>query len=116
MERISAAGKGNADVAKANREVVEAFEQKLQDFAQYQKLSCKTMEQVRRLLADISATGSGNNVQLSGGQMAQKETLERLQETIQEQGDQQQELLEEISRNIRELSEGVQKGKFGLFR
>lgn len=87
MERISAAGKGNADVAKANREVVEAFEQKLQDFAQYQKLSCKTMEQVRRLLADISATGSGNNVQLSGGQMAQKETLERLQETIQEQGD-----------------------------
>ena len=116
MERISAAGKGNADVAKANREVVEAFEQKLQDFAQYQKLSCKTMEQVRRLLADISATGSGNNVQLSGGQMAQKETLERLQETIQEQGDQQQELLEEISRNIRELSKGVQKGKFGLFR
>ena len=72
----------------------------------YQKLSCKTMEQVRRLLADISATGSGNNVQLSGGQMAQKETLERLQETIQEQGDQQQELLEEISRNIRELSKG----------
>lgn len=116
MERISAAGKGNVDVAKANREVVEAFEQKLQDFAQYQKLSCKTMEQVRRLLADISATGSGNNVQLSGGQMAQKETLERLQETIQEQGDQQQELLEEISRNIRELSKGVQKGKFGLFR
>ena len=28
----------------------------------------------------------------------------------------QQELLEEISRNIRELSKGVQKGKFGLFR
>ena len=116
MERISAASKGNADVAKANREVVEAFEQKLQDFAQYQKLSCKTMEQVRRLLADISATGSGNNVQLSGGQIAQRETLEQLQETIQEQGEQQQELLEEISRNIRELSKGVQKGKFGLFR
>ena len=116
MERISAASKGNADVAKANREVVEAFEQKLQDFAQYQKLSCRTMEQVRRLLADISATGSGNNVQLSGGQIAQRETLEQLQETIQEQGEQQQELLEEISRNIRELSKGVQKGKFGLFR
>ena len=26
------------------------------------------------------------------------------------------ELLEEISKNIRELSKGVQKGKFGLFR
>ncbi len=39
MERISAAGKSNADVAAANREVVEEFEQKLQEFAQYQKLS-----------------------------------------------------------------------------
>ena len=45
-----------------------------------------------------------------------KRRWSRLQETIQEQGDQQQELLEEISRNIRELSKGVQKGKFGLFR
>ena len=116
MERISAAGKDNADVAQANRQVVEEFDQKLQEFAQYQKLSYKTMEQVRRLLTDISATGSGNNVQLTAGQMSQRETLERLQETLQVQGEQQQELLEEISKNIRDLSKGVQKGKFGLFR
>ena len=116
MERISAAGKGNADVAQANRQVVEEFDQKLQEFAQYQKLSYKTMEQVRRLLTDISATGSGNNVQLTAGQLSQRETLERLQETLQVQGEQQQELLEEISKNIRDLSKGVQKGKFGLFR
>ena len=116
MERISAAGKGNADVAQANRQVVEEFDRKLQEFAQYQKLSCKTMEQVRRLLADISVTGSGSNVQLTSGQLSQRESLERLQETLQVQGEQQQELLEEISKNIRELSRGVQKGKFGLFR
>ena len=35
---------------------------------------------------------------------------------LKQLGEQQQELLEEISRNIRELSKGVQKGKFGLFR
>ena len=35
---------------------------------------------------------------------------------LKQLGEQQQELLEEISKNIRELSKGVQKGKFGLFR
>lgn len=116
MERISAAGKSNADVAAANRQVVEEFDQKLQEFAQYQKLSCKTMEQVRRLLTDISAAGSSDRVQLIAGRNLQKESLEKLQETMQTQSEMQQELLEEISKNIRELSKGVQKGKFGLFR
>ena len=116
MERISAAGKSNADVAAANRQVVEEFDQKLQEFAQYQKLSCKTMEQVRRLLTDISAAGSSDRVQLTAGRNLQKESLEKLQETMQTQSEMQQELLEEISKNIRELSKGVQKGKFGLFR
>ena len=116
MERISAAGKSNADVAAANRQVVEEFDQKLQEFAQYQKLSCKTMEQVRRLLTDISAAGSSDQVQLTAGRNLQKESLEKLQETMQTQSEMQQELLEEISKNIRELSKGVQKGKFGLFR
>ena len=72
MERISAAGKSNADVAAANRQVVEEFDQKLQEFAQYQKLSCKTMEQVRRLLTDISAAGSSERVQLTAGRNLQK--------------------------------------------
>ena len=35
---------------------------------------------------------------------------------VAEQGEQQQELLEEMSGNIRELSRNAQKGKFGLFR
>ena len=116
MERISVAGKSNADVAAANRQVVEEFDQKLQEFAQYQKLSCKTMEQVRRLLTDISAAGSSDRVQLTAGRNLQKESLEKIQETMQTQSEMQQELLEEISKNIRELSKGVQKGKFGLFR
>ena len=116
MERVSAAGKGNAEVAAANRKVVEDFDQKLQEFEQYQKLSMKTMEQVRRLLSDISAAGSSDKVQLTAGRNLQRDTLEKLQETMQTQSEMQQELLEEISRNIRELSKGVQKGKFGLFR
>ena len=74
------------------------------------------MGQVRRLLTDISAAGSSDRVQLTAGRNLQKESLEKLQETMQTQSEMQQELLEEISKNIRELSKGVQKGKFGLFR
>ena len=116
MERVSAAGRGNADVAESNRRVVEEFDQKLQEFAKYQKLSLKMMDQVRRLLADISAAGSGDQVRLTTGYNSQRETIEKLQETMQTQSEMQQELLEEISKNIKELSKGVQKGKFGLFR
>lgn len=116
MERVSAAGKGNADVAASNRKVVEEFDQRLKEFAQYQKLSLKMMDQVRRLLSDISAEGSADRVRLTTGNNSQKETLEKLQETMQAQGEMQQELLEEISKNIKDLSKGVQKGKFGLFR
>lgn len=116
MQRVSAAGKNTADASKESLRVIGEFENKLQEFEQYQKLSCKTMEQVRRLLADISAVGSGDGVQLTKGQQNQQDMLEKLQTTIQLQGEQQQELLEEISKNIKELSKGAQKGKFGLFR
>ena len=64
----------------------------------------------------FSAAGSSDRVQLTAGRNLQKESLEKLQETMQTQSEMQQELLEEISKNIRELSKGVQKGKFGLFR
>ena len=41
------------------------------------------MEQVRRLLTDISAAGSSDRVQLTAGRNLQKESLEKLQETMQ---------------------------------
>ena len=116
MERISASGKRNLELAQANRQVIADFDARLQEFMNYQKLSYKTMDQVRRLLADISATGSGKNVSLTSGQMAQKQSFDKLEELLEQQGEQQQALLEELNRNLRELTKGAQKGKFGIFR
>ena len=116
MDRISAAGKRNVELAQANRQVVAEFDARLQEFMNYQKLSYKTMDQVRRLLADISAAGSSKNVTLSSGQMTQKQSFERLEELLEQQGEQQQALLEELNRNLRELTKGTQKGKLGIFR
>lgn len=116
MEQVASVGKGNANVAQSNLQVVETFNQKLQEFIQYQQLSFKTMEQVRRLLSDISVSGNGADVQLTGGMNLQKDYMDDLVQTVKIQGEHQEELLEEISKNIRDLSKGVQKGKFGLFR
>ena len=55
MDRVSAAGKAGSDLMESNRRVVEEFDARLQEFAEYQKRSYRTMEQVRRLLSDITA-------------------------------------------------------------
>lgn len=116
MDRISAAGRRNVELAQANRQVVAEFDARLQEFMNYQKLSYKTMDQVRRLLADISATGSDKTVTLSSGQLTQKQSFDKLEELLEQQGEQQQLLLEELNRNLRELTKGTQKGKLGIFR
>ena len=116
MDRISASGKRNLELAQANRQVIADFDARLQEFMNYQKLSYKTMDQVRRLLADISAAGSSKNVTLTSGQMTQKQSFDKLEELLEQQGEQQQALLEELNRNLRELTKGAQKGKFGIFR
>lgn len=116
MDKIAASGKRNAELAQANQQVVAEFDARLQEFMNYQKLSYKTMDQVRRLLADISAAGSSKNVTLTAGQMTQKQSFDKLEELLEQQGDQQQALLEELNRNLRELTKGAQKGKFGIFR
>lgn len=116
MDRISAAGRRNVELAQANRQVVAEFDARLQEFMNYQKLSYKTMDQVRRLLADISAAGSDKTVTLSSGQLTQKQSFDKLEEFLEQQGEQQQLLLEELNRNLRELTKGTQKGKLGIFR
>ena len=107
MDKITASGKRNAELAQANQQVVAEFDARLQEFMNYQKLSYKTMDQVRRLLADISAVGSSKNVTLTAGQMTQKQSFDKLEELLEQQGDQQQALLEELNRNLRELTKGA---------
>lgn len=116
MDRVSAAGKAGSDLLASNRKAVEDFDSRLQEFAEYQKRSFRTMEQVRRLLADISAAKDGGEIRLSAGRNAQNETIEKLQELLAAQSEQQQELLEEMSKNIRDIAKASGKGKFGLFR
>ena len=88
IERVGATGQASADLIQANSKMAEQFTAQMEDFAQYQRLSYKTMEQVRKLLSEV----------------------------IAQQNEGQQALLEEINKNMKELSKAAQKGKFGLFR
>ena len=123
MEKVSAASQTGTDVLNANRQVMEELKKRLADFASCQYKTLQTMEEVRRLLTDISVTKENGNISLTGGQqnlnasrMADRQSVDRLYALMKEQGEKQEALLEEINRNLGELSKTPQKGKFGLFR
>lgn len=123
MEKVSAASQTGTDVLNANRQVMEELEKRLADFASCQDKTLQTMEEVRRLLTDISVTKENGNISLTGGQqnlnasrMADRQSMDRLYALMKEQGEKQEALLEEMNRNLGELSKTSQKGKFGLFR
>ena len=123
MEKVSVASQTGTDVLNANRQVMEELEKRLADFASCQDKTLQTMEEVRRLLTDISVTKENGNISLTGGQqnlnasrMADRQSMDRLYGLMKEQGEKQEALLEEMNRNLEELSKTPQKGKFGLFR
>lgn len=123
MEKVSVASQTGTDVLNANRQVMEELEKRLADFASCQDKTLQTMEEVRRLLTDISVTKENGNISLTGGQqnlnasrMADRQSMDRLYALMKEQGEKQEALLEEMNRNLGELSKTPQKGKFGLFR
>ena len=109
MENAGQSSQVSAEVLKANRQLIQDFDTKMQEFSQYQKLSYQTMEQVRRLLTDVSL--SGKDLQLQSGRVdsiSQKASVDKIQRLLEEQGEAQRELLEDISKNIRELSKAAQ--------
>lgn len=113
IEKVSSAGQEGADLIQANKKMAESFTAQMEDFAQYQRLSYKTMEQVRRLLSEVSAANTRDVSLIASGR---NDSMDKLADLIAEQNERQQALLEEINKNMKELSKAAQKGKFGLFR
>lgn len=87
MENAGQSSQASAEVLKANRQLIQDFDTKMQEFSQYQKLSYQTMEQVRRLLTDVSL--SGKDLQLQSGRVdsiSQKASVDKIQRLLEEQG------------------------------
>ena len=119
MEKVSAANQAGEDVLRANQKLVEELDAKLKDFVSYQKMTYQTMDEVRKLFADIAVQKDNNNIYLSAGKTsqnaAQKESMEEVRILLEEQGERQEALLEEMNKNMKNISKN-QKGKFSLFK
>lgn len=119
MDRVSESGMASEEFIKANKKLAEGYAAKLQEFIEYQRLAYSAMDQVKRLLSDISVSGRDKDVYLTGGKSsrgAEANTLLKLQEELKEQGERQEALLRDIAGSLRELSKAQPKGKFGLFK
>lgn len=113
MEKAAGANQAGSELLASNKKLVDEFNGKMQDFAQYQRLSYKTMEQVRRLLTELSAVGDRDVYLMNGNR---NDSMDKMEQLLTGQAAEQQVLLEEISKNIKELSKAAQKGKFSLFK
>ena len=120
MERVKDTAESQNEVQIANKQLIQDFAAKMDEFAEYQKKSYQTMDQVRRLLGDITATTNPKDVYLQGGRsdtIAQQRSFDALRRTIDEQGETEKQYLEEITRMMREMNKNAQKGKIGnIFR
>lgn len=87
----------------------------MQEFVEYQRLSYKTMDQVRRLLTEVTAEKDNGQIRFTTRD-SKENTTDSLEKVLEEQSARQEALLEEMSRNIRDLSKAAQKNKFSFFK
>ena len=113
VEKISSSGKNYEELARTNQQAAEELSRQVKKLNDYQQMSFETMDEVRRLLSDIVVSKENNDIVLRGGGTIMD--VRRLESVLKEQGEQEQELLEEMNRNIAELSKAA-KGKRGLFK
>lgn len=123
MDRNVSVGRMNEQVLESTRRLVEEFDKKMRDFTQYQRMSYKTMEQLCTMLSGVTADKGGGEIQFMGAAPGgrssssfEREALRSVQIALEQQGEQQEKLLEEISGSIRDLSRNLQKGKSRFFK
>ena len=119
MEGVSTAGAQSVQLLENYNRMVNQFDQKMGEFSEYQKKSYETMEQVNRLLSDISAVGSGSAAVTSGRNvtMKQQENMSRMIQLMEAQNASTQALLEEIQKEMREFqrTSSQKNSRFSLF-
>ena len=84
IERVGATGQASADLIQANSKMAEQFTAQMEDFAQYQRLSYKTMEQVRKLLSEVTAANTRDVSLIASGR---NDSVEKLCNLIAQQNE-----------------------------
>ena len=103
---------------EANEKVVESYNERMQEFVQYQKMTAQTMEQVQNLLYNIVTSPDEThrtNIRNMAVNNSNRDMLMEIQKTLEEQGARQEELLQTMVEYMRENARMAKKSK-GLFR
>ena len=118
VEGFAAASQHNSNLYEANERVVESYNERMQEFIQYQKLTAKTMEQVQNLLYNIVTSPDEThrtNIRNMAVNNSNRDMLMQIQKTLEEQGARQEELLETMVSYMKENVRTSKKSK-GLFQ
>ncbi|MDO5539017.1 MAG: MotA/TolQ/ExbB proton channel family protein [Eubacteriales bacterium] len=117
VEGFAAASQHNSNLYEANERLVESYNQRMQEFVQYQKLTAQTMEQVQNLLYNIVTSPDEThrtNIRKMAVNNSNRDMLMQIQKTLEEQGARQEELLETMVSYMKEESRS--KKSRGFFR
>jgi predicted RNase H-like nuclease (RuvC/YqgF family) len=103
-------------VIRENRGLLQTLDGRIAQYAQQEQEATRTMKELNRLLTELSADRSGNEIHMTNSARSGRE-IERLQKTIEEQGERQEELLGELITSVKELTKASKKGsKLPLFK
>ena len=117
VEGFAAASEHNTSLYEANERVVQSYNERMQEFVQYQKLTAQTMEQVQNLLYNIVTSPDEThrtNIRNMAINNSNRDMLMQIQKTLEEQGSRQEELLETMVQYMKENNRSGKKGK-GIF-
>ena len=117
VEGFAAASQHNSNLYEANERVVQSYNDRMQEFVQYQKLTAQTMEQVQNLLYNIVTSPDEThrtNIRNMAVNNSNRDMLMQIQKTLEEQGSRQEELLETMIQYMKESTRSGKKGK-GIF-
>lgn len=118
VDGFAAASQHNSNLYEANERLVESYNDRMQEFVQYQKLTAKTMEQVQNLLYNIVTAPDDThrtNIRNLAVNNSNRDMLMQIQKTFEEQGARQEELMETMVSYLKEGTRMSKKGK-GLFQ
>jgi hypothetical protein len=116
-EKVGNAGKVSAAVIRENRALLKTLDERIQSYAAAEAEASKVMKELTRLLGEMSAERSGNEIYLRGSASSMgNRDVDRLSRIIEEQGERQEELLKELVENVQTLTNAAKKSKFKLFK
>lgn len=113
----------SGQIIQSNRKLMEGFDVKMKEYADYQKLNYQLMLQMCRLLSSMTVVKDEKSLYMVGGEAAaaaaqgtNKEVLDGIRDLVEAQSRTQKEFLDEMNKTLQALQKTGSRGRFGIFK